>query len=207
MTRAVHVLGIHDGHNCGATLVSDGKVVASVSEERVTRRKNEVGFPEKSIAEVLRIGSVDAAASCSQVVYASKFMHQKDYLTDLAPWYKAGLSEQRAAAARPNDYQKLIFAQRRKERIDDIVRLLGVAPGQGVVRRAPSRSPSPRLIIRPPKRADEKPVLGLTCDGAGDGLCATVSVCRGNVIERLAGTDRHASIRQDLLACLPFSWA
>ena len=66
----------------------------------------------------------------SQVVYASNFMHQKDYLTDLAPWYKVGLAEQRAAAARPKDYQKLIFAQRRKERIDDIVRLLGVAPAK-----------------------------------------------------------------------------
>ena len=61
MTRAVHVLGIHDGHNCGATLVSDGKVVASVSEERLTRRKNEVGFPEK----VDRGGAADRKRRCS----------------------------------------------------------------------------------------------------------------------------------------------
>ena len=56
MADAIHILGIHDGHNSGATLISDGVVVASVCEERLTRRKNEVGYPEKAIADVLRIG-------------------------------------------------------------------------------------------------------------------------------------------------------
>jgi carbamoyltransferase len=38
------------------------------------------------------------------------------------------------------------------------------------------------------------PVLGLTCDGAGDNLCATVSICRGGGIERISQTDRDASL-------------
>ena len=36
--------------------------------------------------------------------------------------------------------------------------------------------------------------MGLTCDGAGDGLCATVSVCKNNNINRISYTDRHASL-------------
>ena len=32
-----YILGIHDGHNCGATLTRDGVIVASISEERITR--------------------------------------------------------------------------------------------------------------------------------------------------------------------------
>src|SRR5690606_3687624 len=39
-----------------------------------------------------------------------------------------------------------------------------------------------------------RPILGLTNDGAGDGICGTVSICRGNGIERVAAIDRHASL-------------
>lgn len=79
------VLGIHDGHNCGATLVADGQILACVSEERLSRRKNEVGYPRLAIEDVLRIAGCDAM-DLDAVVYASLFMHKENYLTDLAPW-------------------------------------------------------------------------------------------------------------------------
>ena len=37
-------------------------------------------------------------------------------------------------------------------------------------------------------------LLGLTCDGAGDGLSATVSICNKNNINKISKTDRHASL-------------
>ena len=37
------ILGIHDGHNSGATLLEEGKIIASICEERLTRNKNEIG--------------------------------------------------------------------------------------------------------------------------------------------------------------------
>ena len=43
------ILGIHDGHNCQATLCHDGKNSTSLSEERITRVENDVGFPKKAI--------------------------------------------------------------------------------------------------------------------------------------------------------------
>ena len=36
-------LGIHDGHNGGATILQDGQIKYSISEERLTR-KNECGY-------------------------------------------------------------------------------------------------------------------------------------------------------------------
>ena len=53
------ILGIHDGHNGTAALMVDGTIVAAISEERLTRRKNEMGFPEKAAWECLRLGNVD----------------------------------------------------------------------------------------------------------------------------------------------------
>ena len=43
------ILSFSSEHEAGATIVSDGKILAAVNEERFTRRKLEVGFPEKSI--------------------------------------------------------------------------------------------------------------------------------------------------------------
>jgi carbamoyltransferase len=54
----MRVLGIYDWHNCGATLVEDGRMVAALEEERLSRNKIEFGFPYRSIAAVMRIGGV-----------------------------------------------------------------------------------------------------------------------------------------------------
>ena len=43
------ILGIWDGHDSGAALIEGDKIVYAVNEERLTRRKLEIAFPEKSI--------------------------------------------------------------------------------------------------------------------------------------------------------------
>ena len=48
------VLGIHDGHNCGVSLFKDNKLLFAISEERISRKKNEYGFPYNSIKYCLK---------------------------------------------------------------------------------------------------------------------------------------------------------
>lgn len=57
MTRGKHCLGIHIGHDRGASIVSDGELAASVAEERFDRRKhsNSPELPRRSIDAVLAI--------------------------------------------------------------------------------------------------------------------------------------------------------
>jgi len=52
------VLGISDTIDSGAALVQDGRIIAAVNEERLTRRKFHTGFPFLSIPEVLRVAGV-----------------------------------------------------------------------------------------------------------------------------------------------------
>lgn len=52
------ILGIHDGHNSSAAFVDNGAVVAVVQEERLTRHKNQGGFPINTIKEVLVISGL-----------------------------------------------------------------------------------------------------------------------------------------------------
>ena len=47
------VLGIWDGHDAGAALVKDNRLLFAVNEERLSRRKLEVGFPTRSIRACL----------------------------------------------------------------------------------------------------------------------------------------------------------
>jgi carbamoyltransferase len=45
-------------HDSGAALVHDGRTIAAISEERLTRKKCEGSFPVRSIQEVLRIANI-----------------------------------------------------------------------------------------------------------------------------------------------------
>jgi carbamoyltransferase len=49
------ILGITDGQTSGAALVADGKIIAAINEERLTRLKQARGFPRASIRAVLQM--------------------------------------------------------------------------------------------------------------------------------------------------------
>lgn len=52
------VLGITDHFTSGAAIVVDGRVTAAVNEERLARSKMVMGFPWKSIEEVMKLAGV-----------------------------------------------------------------------------------------------------------------------------------------------------
>jgi carbamoyltransferase len=59
----VRILGISYGfHDSAAALVEDGRIVAAVEEERLTRRKHDAAFPTRAADVCLAIGGIDAGA-------------------------------------------------------------------------------------------------------------------------------------------------
>ena len=78
----ITILGIHDGHNSGATILQDGQIKYSISEERLTRKKNEIGYPKLSIEEVLKLANIESH-DIDVAVYASNFMHSASYLENV----------------------------------------------------------------------------------------------------------------------------
>jgi carbamoyltransferase len=176
------ILGIHDGHNSGATLLIDGAIAAAVCEERLTRRKNEVGYPKLSIDEVLSVAGV-AASELDQVVYASNFMHTAEHLETAAEWYRAGKEDQERDAKRDKSYLKAVFDTRKQERIDQAVVHLGISSDRvsfvehHLAHGAAAYYGAPMAL--------NEPILILTCDGAGDGVSASVSIGNGTEIKRI----------------------
>ncbi|OPY88547.1 MAG: Decarbamoylnovobiocin carbamoyltransferase [Syntrophus sp. PtaU1.Bin208] len=56
-----YVLGIWDGHDAGAALLEGSRIVFAVNEERLSRRKLEVGFPRRSIEACLSYAAISPA--------------------------------------------------------------------------------------------------------------------------------------------------
>ena len=56
--RNVTILGINDGHDAGAALIRNGRVLAAIQEERLVNIKHYSGVPEKAIKMVFKVAGV-----------------------------------------------------------------------------------------------------------------------------------------------------
>jgi len=54
----MYVLGVWDGHDAGAALIEDNRVVYAANEERFTKRKLEVNFPYNSVMAALYYANI-----------------------------------------------------------------------------------------------------------------------------------------------------
>src|SRR6266581_2467522 len=190
-TPTVKVLGINDGHNAAACLYEDGRVVAAIQEERLRRVKNWSGTPTQAIRAALAM----AGTSVRQVDFVAMNGHHaafpmtrdelmKDYRTinDLDVTIRRALRRTVRRALRLTPLYPVYRAHRRRARVRELTEM-------GI--------PQERIVFVDHHTAHaaaayyglgnfEDDVLVLTCDGAGDGLCATVNIGRGGRLERLA---------------------
>jgi len=82
------ILGICSGHNSGASVLIDGKLVSSVEEERISRIKNDGSYPHAAIDEALSIAGitahdVDTVAIAGLTVWEQKSMRDRILKHDL----------------------------------------------------------------------------------------------------------------------------
>lgn len=102
----MRVLGITAEGDSGAAVVEDGRIVAAVNEERLSRLKLVMGFPRQAIREVLRlanaaIGELDADLVASPKdlfvdelrAFEGWFQHQPD---SVGSWLKSHASSRLA---------------------------------------------------------------------------------------------------------------
>jgi len=65
----VYILGIWDGHDAGACIVENGEIKVAINEERLSRKKLDIGFPNNSIKACLdymkiRPRDINVIATC-----------------------------------------------------------------------------------------------------------------------------------------------
>ena len=179
----MRVLGVWDGHDSGAVLLVDGRIVAAVNEERLSRRKLEIRFPSASIAACLEIGclrpeDIDVVATCASDVAKT--------LARLLPSTKEAYYQVRRRKA-PSGFQST-FKKRCKYWITEcgpnpISRALSHAWLRRVLDRTGFRRAALRVFdhhlchaATAAAGSNFRRCVVLTIDGVGDGLSATVGV-------------------------------
>jgi carbamoyltransferase len=210
----MRVLGIHDGHSASAALLEDGKVLAAVQEERLTRQKNEGGFPRRAIQDVLDMSGV-SAASLDQVAFSgygrtTSLCSRDEIIAAFArqfqtrraePFKEVGRTLRRVRRAIAPVFER--ERQAEKLRLKQATRIqplldLGLPAAKVTFLEHHLCHASSAYYGCGNLRDD---MLVLTCDGAGDGVCATVQRGRGGRLERLAhvGDDESAALLYSLV--------
>lgn len=185
------ILGIHDGHNACAALVVDGTVVAAIQEERPRLEKNWTGFPTMAIEGVLKIGGltideIDLLAF-NGLHIPPPFTREEDLKgrKDNAGWRGWAMH-----AVRYTPIMSAYKAARREARYAAAAQI-GVPAAK--VRFTEHHTAHAAAAYYGWGRYDE-PILILTADGAGDELCATVSIGENGKLRRIAEIGRSESI-------------
>ncbi len=176
------ILGIWDGHDASAALLTEEGLLAAVAEERLTRRKMQRGFPFQAVAALLD-GAGLAAGDIDQVAVAGRYGRAPVRLLQLAYARAAAASGPMSPAARLYRHYENGIA---------------ILPGVRVAERAASLSLVRRCLRKCgfPAGADAFLVphhaahaaaaasmcsedgLVVTMDGYGDGLWATATAWR-----------------------------
>ena len=192
------ILGINDAHNAAACLYQDGHIVAAIQEERLRRVKNWSGLPLQAVRAVLEmtgtpVGEIDAVAMNGH--YAPNPMTREQLMEEYRTVNDPRVTARRALrrtvrrAMGPRLYTAYL-GRRQRARVRELL-ALGI-PWEKIDFVEHHTAHAAAAYYGWGKFED--PVLVLTCDGVGDGLCATVSIGRNGHLERLHAVGEGDSI-------------
>jgi carbamoyltransferase len=183
------VLGINDGHDAGVCLLQDGRVLLVSNEERRRNIKNYAGVPTESIRAVFqRTGidprSVDAIALAGRIrtIFATR---EKRAIHSVL-----GVLTSAARGTHATNFGRWLLPKVRK-RTDLKAALAAEGMGDKPWTLCDHHATHAATAFFHRPWAEDSIVL--TMDGAGDGLCATVSVGRGNELTVLSETPKYHS--------------
>ena len=195
------ILGIHDGHLGTATLLVDGRIVAMMSEERLTRKKNQGGPPANAIAWVLKSAGI-RGSDLDAVALATLTQPLTDWEDNMGQSrrrifrFATSLLPKTLIASRAlvEPYVYIYERIRPRDALNDALRQNGVSPSlcfrHGFEHHACHAATAYFLSWF---RSHSKQMLIVTADASGDGLCATVSIgLQGRLERRHSITSYHS---------------
>ena len=190
------ICGINASHTASAVLIRDGRVVSALQEERPTRIKNQSGFPGHAIRGLLENEAVDWKEIDAWVfggyeTYSELGMKEGDRAARIQS-YKNMLSPlgQVKRVLRNSPLRKRVHDQRRESQVQELL-------SRGVSRERVNAIEHHRCHAATAYYGGgaDPDTLVITADGAGDSLCATVSIPEANgQLKRIASIGEAHSI-------------
>ncbi|MCK5537623.1 MAG: hypothetical protein KAI79_12405 [Bacteroidales bacterium] len=190
------IIGIHDGHNASVCLMVDGVIKYLIQEERLVKEKNKMGFPFKSLELVLKesgLNSEDIDCIGLNGEYMPKPLTRMDVLEN----YKKLLENKKySTISKVKNKLKTLkivsdpFEQLNKEKRISTLEKLGFKKEKIQFLDHHMLHASSAYYGNANFMED---ILVLTNDGAGDKICASVSLGKKGKLERIETTsDLHS---------------
>ena len=197
----MRILGVWDGHDSGAALLVDGRLVAAINEERLSRRKLEIRFPERSIdacltiagltprdVDLIAVSTTDVAKALARWFPSTKEAYYAVRRRKTRPGIAAGLKRQSKywitewGPNRASRWLSHVMLQREMQRLQlDGAELRLVDHHRAHAAAAAAAS-------------GMDPCAVVTIDGVGDGLSSSISVFRDGHLTRVAVSPARHSL-------------
>lgn len=205
------ILGINNSHLSTAALLKDGKLLACISEERLSRVKNQAGLPIKAVKEVLKIaqispkeidfvvfGFIDPQINTGFSVYSSNSETDSKKMSSVI-WK---IKEQLLSSIPPSrylyqaligPYYKLFLNKQLDVKLKiQVQKKLGISP-EKILKCDHHTAHAAAAFYASPNHEKGKKLI-FTLDAMGDGLCASVSVSENGSIKRISQTKAGNSL-------------
>ena len=184
------ILSLHSGpHDSSAALFDDYTVLAAVAEERLNRKKGSGGFPDASIAEVLRIAGVERRDV--DVLVCTRGFFRRRYFTYWRPHERLREGLRRIAGSEKTREMNVVVGKlgRSAEEVFDagaFLADLGLRPDARLFFANHHFSHAlPSLFF-----TDWEEALVYTADGSGDQVYYSHNLFRDGRLTNLYGDDR-----------------
>lgn len=194
----MRVLGIHDGRAASACLLADGKILAAVSEERLTRNKGQGGIPVRAVEWLLAwsgwSGSEIDAVAIGTIVpplvgIGNDLKFPRNAFAAVASLLPASVA---GSSRLVGPYVRVMRARRDLQAFRRVMDEYEIPPDRLVFTEHHRNHACTGLIG--PWAGTNDPWLVITLDGAGDGLSGTVSVGRRTSVSRLLSLHAYHSL-------------
>ena len=179
------VLGIHVGHDSGAALVKNGKILAAISEERIRNIKHYSGTPTKSILEVLKIAKIHPSLITTVAIAGLKTqIHKSTQFSNLLlsdaflDWSSLNSNSEGLKHFVSHNSHLNILKEIKKTMKNSGIDIKEIIFVDHHLAHAAS------AYYLSPWNFDEE-VLVFTADGAGDGISSTISTAHKGEINRV----------------------
>jgi carbamoyltransferase len=197
----MYVLGLWDGHDSGAALVRDNKVVFAANEERFTKRKLEIQFPANAVKAALDYEGIKPS---DIEVVAFPTTELTKTLSRIFPWQKESYYKfRRRKMLKPRFHELMHYTKYSMTSI-------GILPLCNSISKSVIMRELRHIGFENPKlyhvehhaahaataafTSGFKKSLVITLDGLGDGLSGTVSTLSNGNLERVHAISARNSL-------------
>lgn len=196
-----YILGLHVSHDASACLISDGKLLVAMQEERLTREKFYDGFPRESVRYILR--STELNPDDVAIAVAGTLQHIENpswvYLQNANNTRPVARTVARIAARISGTLgiestKPLYFSERvYKEYVNDELKSLGFDPSETPIQYFDHHLCHAATAYYPSHYDD---AIVITQDGRGDRLSGSTYLCSGNDMKLIYTQSADNSLAQ-----------